>query len=108
MLEVFVRISATQDPPATLEERDDFGRFHVEVSGLDREGLGLALERHRLGRLTEDPDHVDLRAKVVESLADTTSQAWRQQFDAMLDYARSAGWMPDEVHIRAHCVWVGC
>ena len=103
---MFVRISATQNPPATLEEHDDFGRFHVEVSGLDQQGLQVQLARHHLGRLAEDADHVDLRASVVESLAGTTSQAWREQFVAMLDYAQSHGWMPDEDHIRAHCVWV--
>jgi hypothetical protein len=94
-----------ESKPASLEEQEDFGRFHVEVSGLDGDALRRHLARHRLGRVAAD-DHVDVRVSVVESLATAPSPAWAQKFAAMLAYARSHGWMPDEDHIRAHCVRV--
>ena len=103
---MFLRITVGSDEPVTLHEADDFGRFHVEVVGMDAIQLRTTVEQHHLGRVA-DGDHVDVRVAALSTLAGPRGPEWDTQFASMLSYAGSKGWMPDTEHVRAHCEWVG-
>lgn len=87
----------------TLEQPDDFTAFHVAVAGGDvaDERLAGALAPH--GRL--EGDHAWIEVDAVRALAGeaATTEAWQAGFDAMVDYARSKGFLDGSGDaIRAH------
>jgi hypothetical protein len=100
---VFIRIPTDKDCPLTLEEPEDFARFHVEVVGLEASELRTQVKRRGVGRII-DEDHVAVAITTIKSLAGQRSPSWERSFDAMIDYARSKGWLSDEYHIQAHCI----
>lgn len=101
---MFIRITADSDCRVTLEEPEDFARFHVEVSGLEAPELHTQVQRCRLGHVI-DNEHIAVSIATIKSLAGMRSPAWGRSFDEMVDYARSKGWLSDEYHLRAHCIW---
>ncbi len=41
-------------------------------------------------------------------LGESNDEAWRRQFDKMIDYARSKGWVEENgALVRAHVNWIG-
>jgi len=95
--------------PATvaLEEPANCGRFHVAVRGNGDAGeVDQALRNNAVGEIDGDGEalvHVDaVRRLATGSVGDT----WEGDFTAMLDYARSKGWLSDDgATIRAHLEW---
>jgi hypothetical protein len=100
---MFLRIRASEDSPVTLEEPDDFTRFHVEVVDLDVENLRHEVDRSGIGYVTTEGD-VAVAVAAIRLLVGNRSPRWDVGFDRMVTFARSKGWMPDHEHIRAHCV----
>lgn len=86
----------------TLEQPDDFTAFHVAVAGgaVSDDRLAAALAPH--GRLEDD--HAWVEVEAVRALAGEAATAeWQTAFDAMLDYARSKGYLDESGDaIRAH------
>jgi hypothetical protein len=85
-----------------LDALDDFGDFHVEVE--DRtvdvnEALGTA----GFGRIDAGSGDALIPIAAVRQAADGhTPPDWDAQFDKMIAYARSKGWITDDLAIRAH------
>jgi hypothetical protein len=100
---VFIRITTDKDCPVTLEEPDDFARFHVEVVGLNAAELRTQVQRRRVGQVI-DNERIAVAIETIKSLAGQRPPSWERGFDGMVGYARSKGWVPDEHHIQAHCV----
>lgn len=85
---------------ATLEDADDLDRLHVQVAGgedLDRVAEVLA----PLGRIEGDHAYLDIDA--LRRAAGRTDPGWSSRFDAMVDVARSNGWLDEAgTSIQAH------
>jgi hypothetical protein len=86
----------------TLREPADFFGFHVAVAGgpVDDERLPGVLAPH--GRIDGEHAWID-RDAVVALAGDEADDAWHAGFDAMVEYARSKGFLSeDSTSIRAH------
>jgi hypothetical protein len=99
---MYVQVAA--DGTVTVHEADDCRRLHLAVDGLDTEAAGAALRRAGTGELVDDGnarlDVAALRA-LAEPLA--TAPDWPQQWDAMLAYAATKGWLsPDARTVGVH------
>lgn len=95
-----MRIAVGQEGVELLDQ-NTFTAFDVLAPDLDAkqvlEGLG-----ERAGP-SDEPDHVFISISAVRSLAGPVDQAWEQDFQAMLDYAGSKGWLNAAGdHIKAH------
>jgi hypothetical protein len=84
-----------------LVEADDTKRFHVEV----REDADVAavLDTSGAGTLADDGEHAFIDIGWVRTNAVAVGPQWDQEFGAMLDFARSKGWVDEgSSSIRAH------
>jgi hypothetical protein len=116
---VYIKVALGADPaPVTLEEPTDLRRFHVAValpaaasagssrSG-EREALGDALTVAGLGHLADDGREAWIAIEGVKRLAaGRVGPTWVADFDAMVAYAASKGWLSstgDE--LQAHVEW---
>jgi hypothetical protein len=108
---VFVCVDLRQQPPViSLEEPEDFGRFHVSVLGGDPAGdvgtLRTALEATGTGRVAgSDEAFVDIGA--LRRLAHgRVGEGWDGRLDEMIAFARTKGWVdPTGEAVQAHCEW---
>jgi hypothetical protein len=103
---LIVTVELTQAGPVVdLDDVDDFNAFKVLARGLRTQELADAFAP--VGQMADDGDaFIDIEA--VKRLAGERSSRseWLASFDAMVDYARSRGWVSaDGRSIRAHCEW---
>ena len=107
---MFVLINVGSHPPrVSLEEPEDTRQFHVTVRGGDRDvGAALvfgALVDAAAGRLDGDDAWITVDA-VRRLAAGRVGPGWDDDLAAMLEYARSKGWLDTTTHaIRAHVEW---
>lgn len=104
---MYVQVDLTSQPPVvSLEEPDDTKRFHVEVvGGTDVGRLFGALVDAAAGRLEGSDAWIALDA-VRRMAAGRVAPDWDERFDAMLEYARTKGWLDEAAHtVRAHVEW---
>jgi hypothetical protein len=97
---MIVRVTRTG---VALEQPEDVRRFHVEVGpGVD--DLNRALVAAGFGSV--DPSTSEALIPVAAlraAAAGRVSPGWDQEFDAMLGYASSKGWMSDDgTAIKGH------
>ena len=101
---MYVQIDITPARPVvSLEEPDDCTRFHLAVvGGRDIGRVFGALVDAAAGRLEDDHALITIDA-VRRMAAGRVADDWDARFDAMLDYARTKGWI-DETNnaIQAH------
>jgi hypothetical protein len=105
---MFVQVDTTEMPPVvTLEEPDDTRQFHLVVVGgaVDHGLVYGALVDAAAGRL--DGEHAWIAVDAVRRMAaGRTGPTWDADFEAMLEYASSKGWIDDTgATIRAHVEW---
>ena len=96
------------DPaPVGLKDPDDCGRFHVEVIGpRDDAALAHALVDADVGRVEDGEAFVEIGA-VRRMASGRVGASWADDFEKMLAYARSKGWLdPTETSIQAHVEWM--
>jgi hypothetical protein len=100
-----VVVDVTADPASVaLEEPDDCGRFHVAWrGGGDADALDEALRANAVGSVDGDGEAL-VRVDAVRRLAaGSVGATWDDDFEAMLGYARSKGWLSEDgASIRAH------
>jgi 3-hydroxy-9,10-secoandrosta-1,3,5(10)-triene-9,17-dione monooxygenase reductase component len=93
-----------------LVEPRDLDQFHIEISGTSESAenwqrLGLLLESEAVGTLAGEVAHV--RLDWLCSAGPGTDADWRRGLSAMLDHARTRGWVDDEGgSVSAHVTWV--
>jgi hypothetical protein len=87
-----------------LDDPADCKRFHLSARGeKDQARLGAALTESGVGRLEGDDALIAVDA--IRRLADgRVPPAWSEDFDGMLSYARSKGWLQGDA-IQAHIEW---
>lgn len=96
------------DPaPVGLRDADDCGTFHIEVIGPhDDAALGHALVDADIGRVDGDDAFIDVGA-VRRMASGRVGASWADDFEKMLAYARSAGWLDETGNaIQAHVEWM--
>jgi hypothetical protein len=104
---MFVLVDLGPYPPViSLEEPEDTRRFHVTVRGGTDPALVFgALVDAAAGRLEGDDAWITVDA--IRRLASGRVQpGWDDEFSAMLDYARTKGWLDEATHaLQAHIEW---
>jgi hypothetical protein len=103
-----VEIDFTTSPPAVaLLEADDLRALKVLARGLDEDRARLADALAPVGLLADSGDAL-LDVHALQRLAGPRAgdEQWLEQFDAMVAYARSKGWVSsDGQRLQAHCEW---
>jgi len=92
-------VIVVRDKEVRLDDPDDFKGFKVVVETGDGSGL------FAVGRLAHR-DTAWIQADAVRRLAgDAVTPEWESGFAAMLDYAKTKGWLDDAGDIQAHVEW---
>jgi hypothetical protein len=94
---MFLRVD-TAAGRSELCDADDLQRLSVQLDGGD-DAAATSLALASFGRL--DGEHAWLRVDALRE-AGPDDPAWRQRFDAMIDFAGSKGWTDDAGAVRAH------
>ena len=106
---MYVQVDLAPMPPTvSLEEPEDCKRFHVAVvNGHDPTLVFGALVDAAAGRL--EGDHAWITVDAVRRMAkDRVGPGWDTDFEAMLSFAASKGWLdPAGGSIQAHVEWQG-
>jgi hypothetical protein len=106
---MYVQVDLAPAPPTvSLEEPGDCKRFHVAVVNGDDPALVFgALVDAAAGRL--EGDHAWITVDAVRRMAGgRVGPDWDAEFDGMLAFAASKGWLdPSGASIRAHVEWQG-
>lgn len=106
---MYVQLDLRAEPPVvTLEEPEDTKAFHLAVvGGKDLGRVFGALVDAAAGRL-EDGDAQIVVDAVRRMAAGRVPPGWDEELEAMLDFARSKGWLDETGStIRAHVEWPG-
>jgi len=92
-------VIVVRDQDVRLDDPGDFKGFKVVVESGDGSGL------FAVGRLAHR-DTAWIQAEAVRRLAgDDATPDWETGFAAMLDYAKTKGWLDDAGDIQAHVEW---
>jgi hypothetical protein len=85
-----------------LDALEDFGDFHVEVE-TGTVDVNEALGSAGFGRIDADSGDALIPMSAVRKAAEgRTGPDWEGEFDKMIAYARSKGWITEDMAIRAH------
>ena len=96
------------NPTVQLVEPEDCKRFHVGVRGGDLEALGAVLPAQDVGRLLPSGDALIDIGAVRRLAAGRVPESWDRDFDNMVGYAKSKGWLDESGDaIQAHIEWAG-
>ena len=106
-----ITVDLSSDPGrVAIESPEDCGRFHVEATGAASDGpdwaaLGHALVDAAAGRVEGDHAYIEVGA-VRTLVAGRVGAEWADDFEKMLAYARTKGWLDEGGHaIQAHVEW---
>ena len=90
-------------PTSRLEAPDDFARFDVRIVGVDEEDARRTLQHVAV----LETNHALVEPTGLFSLpgARPEEEQWIKQFEGMVEYARSKGWVDGTGRIQAHVVW---
>ena len=106
---MIIQVDLRQHPPVVrLEEPEETSAFHVAVIGGTDWGLVFgALVDAAAGRL--EGEHAFITIDAVQRMAaGRVAAGWDARFVAMLEYARTKGWIDEGGHaIQAHVEWPG-
>lgn len=90
----------TSTASCSLLEADVFTAFHVRSDTAAASEAAAAMGS--AGDAADEPDHVWVSIEWLIG-AGGGDDAWRTQFDAMVGFAASKGWINDEgTHLKAH------
>ena len=104
---MFVLVSSTAaGPRAEVRDAGNLRQLHVEFRQVDDEAGASALAEAAFGAVADD-GHAWLEITALRQ-AGEDSQNWRDQFEAMLGYARRNDWVDAAgERVRAHIVRTG-
>ena len=93
---MYVRVDLEYDTvEISLEEPENLKQFHVVHAGTGDDSLvATALEAAGVGRASPNANHVYVNVDAVRSMAaGRVGDGWAQEFEGMLAYASSKGWL---------------
>jgi len=94
-------------PEARVVHVADLSRLHLALGEVTDDEADQALRDAGLGRLTgDDTAVIDVAALRKAAEPQATAPNWPQQWDGMLDQARTKGWLTDDgaalqVHVES-------
>ena len=98
-------IGGTEEhPEARVVDIDNLSALHLALGEVTDEEAGEVLEAAGLGRMG-DGDIAFLHAGALRAQAEprASSADWATRWDAMIEYARSKGWLSDDgASIQVH------
>jgi hypothetical protein len=91
-------------PEVRFAHVDDLAHLHLAVGALTTEEVDEALRAAGLGRMADDDTGLlDVAALRAATEPSATTPNWGQQWDGMVELARSKGWMSEDgATLRAH------
>jgi hypothetical protein len=98
---------ADELPEVRVVDADDLGRLHLALGAVTDEEADRALRDAGLGRLQDAETGVlDVAALRAAAEAQAGGEGWAQQWDDMVGYAGSKGWLTDDgaglqVHVES-------
>ena len=98
---------ADEVPEVRVVDADDLGRLHLALGAVTDEEADRALREAGLGRLQDaDTRFLDVAALRAAAESQAGGDDWVQQWDGMLEYAGSKGWLTDDgaslqVHVES-------
>jgi hypothetical protein len=88
---------ADEVPEVRVVHVEDLSRLHLALGEVTDEEADERLQAAGLGRLTGDDDAViDVAALRRAAEPQSSAPDWSQRWDAMLDHARSKGWLSED------------
>lgn len=82
-----------EDDAVELVDAENCKAFHVEVRGdVD---VAAVLDESGAGRLADDGEHALVEIGWVRQHAVGVGPTWDQDFESMLDFARTKGWIDE-------------
>jgi hypothetical protein len=93
---MFVTVDSQQ---VRLNEPEDTRTFHILI--VDDVDVDARLRREGWGQLDGDDALISIEA-VRAAARGRVREGWTEAFTAMLDYARTRGWLVDEQFIQGH------
>jgi hypothetical protein len=94
---------AEEVPQVQVADVDDLTRLHVAVGAVTDEEADQALRSAELGRLEEGTAWLDVAALRAAAEPRATAADWADQWDGMVEFARTQGWVDDGgATLRAH------
>ena len=94
-------------PEVKVVDVDDLTRLHLALGAVTDEEADSALREAGLGRLQDaDTGFLDVAALRAAAEPQAGADDWAQQWDGMVEYARSKGWLTDDgaslqVHVES-------
>lgn len=90
-----------------VREADDLRRLHLAVTGLTEDSAGALLRGAGFGELLDRETAVlDVAALRSQASERATADDWSDQWTAMIDYARTKGWLADDGSaVQVHVEW---
>ncbi|MEU2348315.1 hypothetical protein [Modestobacter sp. NPDC049651] len=90
-------------PEVRVVDVDDLKRLHVAVGAVTDEEADQALRSAGLGRLDDGAAWLDAAALRAAAEAGATAPDWAAQWDGMVGFARSRGWVSEDgATLQAH------
>ena len=94
---------AEEVPQVRVADVDDLTRLHVAVGAVTDEEADEALRAAELGRLEDGTAWLEVAALRAAAEREATAADWAQQWEGMVETARSKGWVgEDGATLRAH------
>jgi len=101
-----------EDGIVVLREPKDTRSFALRIAGpadasseSHTEHLARVLEATGVGRLGPDGDAFVVADAVRFMAAGQVDEGWDEQFESMVSYAGTKGWLDDRGAIQAHVAW---
>jgi hypothetical protein len=103
---VEVMTGTEERPEARVVHIDDLSSLHLALGQVTDEEAAEVLERSGLGRLQDaDTAFLDVAALHAAASPRAGSADWQTHWDAMLDTARSKGWLSEDgATVQVHVV----
>lgn len=94
-------VAITADTGLVVEQKHDLKALAVQARGVSTDDVDHVLTSTGLGRL--DGEHAWLSIAELRDHARIDDPEWDEEFDAMIDYARSQAWLDESgTAVRAH------
>jgi hypothetical protein len=92
-----------EDGVVSLDSPADFARFHVELIGTSADDAEFALSSAKAGRMIGDEKALIAVEGLVRLAGALADQAWREQLEGMIGYAKKKDWWDEATgSIAAH------
>lgn len=96
-------VSITAATGLVVLDKHDLTSLAVHAPDVSHDDVARVLNETGMGRLDDDADHAWLKIDELRDHARIDDPEWDDEFDAMIDYARTQEWIDESgTAVRAH------